>query len=209
METIILCIDTCGIKFSVALICNAQLIDEYTCDEIHMQCEKLIIAIETLLSNNNLHYNQINLIAVTSGPGSFNGIRIGMSAAQGISIAMGIKIISVSTMQMILFQAININYTIQFPVAICFMADELTSFIQQFADINDTNQSIIEVNREQLASNYHNLITFDMQNFGLVNANISNAAAAGYAAINRHNLNCDLFYGKMPSIHQSKKSLLL
>ena len=87
METIILCIDTCGIKFSVALICNAQLIDEYTCDEIHMQCEKLIIAIETLLSNNNLHYNQINLIAVTSGPGSFNGIRIGMSAAQGISIA--------------------------------------------------------------------------------------------------------------------------
>lgn len=70
----------------------------------HNQCEKLVIEVEGILEKANLSYKDLNYIIVTIGPGSFTGIRIGLAFTQGLAIACGVKVITVSNLEMIAFK---------------------------------------------------------------------------------------------------------
>jgi tRNA threonylcarbamoyladenosine biosynthesis protein TsaB len=61
--------------------------------------EKLLSLIESLLEENHLKLSQVEAIAVSSGPGSFTGLRIGFSAAKGLCFSTGKPLIVVSTFQ--------------------------------------------------------------------------------------------------------------
>ncbi|MFA5853368.1 MAG: tRNA (adenosine(37)-N6)-threonylcarbamoyltransferase complex dimerization subunit type 1 TsaB [Spirochaetales bacterium] len=65
--------------------------------------ETLLPAIEGCLSESGLELKDIELIACTSGPGSFTGLRIGMSTAKGLSLALGIPWVGVPTLDCIAF----------------------------------------------------------------------------------------------------------
>ncbi len=60
----------------------------------------LHVAIQDLLTENGVHPNQLKAIAVSAGPGSYTGLRVGMAAAKGLCYALSIPLISISTLQM-------------------------------------------------------------------------------------------------------------
>jgi tRNA threonylcarbamoyladenosine biosynthesis protein TsaB len=60
--------------------------------------EILFDRIGELLTRNNLGYKDLNLLAVTTGPGSFTGMRIGLSAARGLGLALDIPVLGVPTL---------------------------------------------------------------------------------------------------------------
>ncbi|PKL07247.1 MAG: tRNA (adenosine(37)-N6)-threonylcarbamoyltransferase complex dimerization subunit type 1 TsaB [Spirochaetae bacterium HGW-Spirochaetae-9] len=63
--------------------------------------ETLLHAIERCLAEASLTLREIGLIACTSGPGSFTGLRIGMATAKGLSLALGIPWVGVPTLDCI------------------------------------------------------------------------------------------------------------
>lgn len=70
----------------------------------HSHSERLFELIETLRDNANIKLNEIKSVAVSSGPGSFTGLRIGMAAAKGIAAGIKIPIIPVPTFEALAFQ---------------------------------------------------------------------------------------------------------
>lgn len=60
--------------------------------------EALVPLLDEMLEESGLAYGDLNIIAVTCGPGAFTGIRIGLAAARGLSLALGIPAIGVGTL---------------------------------------------------------------------------------------------------------------
>lgn len=61
--------------------------------------EYLVPMIEDVMRESGLGYSDLEAIAVTSGPGAFTGIRIGLSAAQAFGLSLSIPVFGISTMQ--------------------------------------------------------------------------------------------------------------
>ena len=62
------------------------------------QAERIFPAIAELLARNGATYADLTRVAVTTGPGSFTGVRIGLSAARGLGLALGIPVIGVPSL---------------------------------------------------------------------------------------------------------------
>lgn len=188
----ILCIDTCGLKYSVAVLRNEVILREFVSQNDHMQCEELIMKIEEILADLHIVYSDFSIVAVTSGPGSFNGVRIGMSAAYGISIAQNIEIACVSTLHVMAYKA---NAT-----RVLFKADDQIGFLQEFDCECRPITNIQQVTLNDCTDK--KIVKFDVNNFDIDDSNISNAAAAGKIVLSNLQQKEVLFYGKPPSIHK-------
>jgi tRNA threonylcarbamoyladenosine biosynthesis protein TsaB len=70
----------------------------------HSHSEKIFEAIEWLFKNSGIAPSDLDSIAVSEGPGSFTGLRIGMSAAKGIAYGAGLPIIPVPTFEALALQ---------------------------------------------------------------------------------------------------------
>ena len=101
----ILAFDTTNNSVSVA-ISKGERILAYN-EELRpsMQAETIVPMIEDTLKKAKLSYNQIDYLAVTNGPGSFTGIRIGLSVAKGILLSTAIKGIALSNFEFSHFRA--------------------------------------------------------------------------------------------------------
>ncbi len=95
----ILNIETSTKNCSVALSQNGQLL---LCKEIAEQgyshAEKLHVFIDEILAEASIQFSELSAVAVSSGPGSYTGLRIGVSAAKGLCYALGIPLISIDTL---------------------------------------------------------------------------------------------------------------
>lgn len=70
----------------------------------HSHSEKLFEIIELLFDLAEINRNEISTIAVSGGPGSFTGLRIGMAAAKGIATGTGVPLLVVPTFEALAFQ---------------------------------------------------------------------------------------------------------
>jgi tRNA threonylcarbamoyladenosine biosynthesis protein TsaB len=84
---IVLGIETCSSLCGVALVRDGLVIGKFTINISNFHDEKLIGIISDLLKACSLKINDIDGFAVAIGPGSFTGIRIGMSVAKGLAVA--------------------------------------------------------------------------------------------------------------------------
>lgn len=95
----ILSIETTTKNCSVALFKNEELV---ICKEIATEgfshAEKLHVFIEEIIAETQIQFKQLSAIAVSSGPGSYTGLRIGISAAKGLAYALNIPLISIDTL---------------------------------------------------------------------------------------------------------------
>lgn len=87
---------------SVALSENGKLIDCIENDaDNYIHGEYLTVFIEDILAKNKLLPNQLAGVSFSSGPGSYTGLRIGLSVAKGLCFALSIPLISVSTLKVL------------------------------------------------------------------------------------------------------------
>lgn len=94
----ILAIETTGLKASVALRRENGEILEETCDETLNHLKYLMVMLQNLLKKSELSINDIDIVAVSEGPGSFTGIRIGMASAKALAQALKKDMICVPTL---------------------------------------------------------------------------------------------------------------
>ena len=97
--SLLLSIETSTTNCSVALSENGNLIAlKEDNNDGYSHSESLHIFIEELLTNQNTSLNKLDAIVVSKGPGSYTGLRIGVSTAKGLSYALGIPLIAINTL---------------------------------------------------------------------------------------------------------------
>ena len=102
---IILSIETATTNCSVSLSKEGEtfaLIEDYNNNYSH--AERLHVFIEKILKDNNVYKSELSAIAVSKGPGSYTGLRIGVSAAKGLCFALDIPLISIPTLESLTHQ---------------------------------------------------------------------------------------------------------
>jgi tRNA threonylcarbamoyladenosine biosynthesis protein TsaB len=102
----ILAIETSGDLCSVSLFQDERTYSETNVQMKHVHSEILLTLIDQVINNLSISKSQIASIAVSMGPGSFTGLRIGMAAAKSLAIGLNIPIIPVPTFNAIANQII-------------------------------------------------------------------------------------------------------
>lgn len=94
---LILAADTSLPLLSVALLRDDALLGAVSLEGKGSRNEKLLPAIDWLLTESNADRHDVDLFAVTRGPGSFTGVRIGLATMQGMALALGKPVCAMST----------------------------------------------------------------------------------------------------------------
>jgi tRNA threonylcarbamoyladenosine biosynthesis protein TsaB len=155
--SIILNIETATKNCSVALAKEGKII---ACKEIAEQnfshAEKLHVFIEELLTENQLQFSDLSAIAVSQGPGSYTGLRIGVSSAKGFCYALNIPMIAIDTLQLIAKQ-IQIEEGIIIPMIDARRMEVFTAFYDKnYQQIRNTQAEIIdETSYQEISETIH------------------------------------------------------
>ena len=94
----LLAIDTATEVCGIALVEEQRLVADYRLNIKNIHNEKLVQAIENLLSDANWRLNGLDGLAVSIGPGSFTGLRIGISVCKGLAFSHNLPVAAVNTM---------------------------------------------------------------------------------------------------------------
>lgn len=113
----ILAIDTSTMLGGIAVMDELNLIAETRLNVKSTHSERLMTEIEHCLKQSSLKISDIDVFAVAIGPGSFTGLRIGLSTVKGLSYATGKPIVSVPTLDAL---ALNFPYS---RYSVCTMLD--------------------------------------------------------------------------------------
>lgn len=104
----ILCIETSSTNCSVAVYKNNTLISlKEDNDKGYSHAENLHVFIEAVLQDAEIKKMDLDAIAVSKGPGSYTGLRIGVSTAKGLCYALDIPLISINTLESLAQQTSN------------------------------------------------------------------------------------------------------
>ena len=94
----ILAIDASGIAGSVAYIKNGKLAGEYyICDKL-THSQTIMPMLEHMKSLIQIDLSEVDAVAVSAGPGSFTGLRIGVTAAKALALALEVPIVGIPTL---------------------------------------------------------------------------------------------------------------
>lgn len=96
---LLLSLDTASTTLSLSLFEGEELIASF--DEVMLrgQAERLIPEIQTLFQKAGKDIKDLSAVAVGVGPGSFTGVRIALSAARGLALALGVPVFGVSSLE--------------------------------------------------------------------------------------------------------------
>ena len=82
----VLALDSSGLVASVAIVQDDELLGEYTINHKKTHSQTLLPMLDEVAKMIELDMNSIDFIAVSAGPGSFTGLRIGSATAKGLAI---------------------------------------------------------------------------------------------------------------------------
>lgn len=109
--TLILNIETATHICSVSLSQNGETIAYKENSEDKTHAELLTVFISELFENSHLSIKNLSAVAISEGPGSYTGLRIGTSVAKGICFGLNIPLISISTLEAMAFGALDSKNT--------------------------------------------------------------------------------------------------
>ena len=120
--------------------------------------EKLHVFIEELFLETNLKLQDLNAVGVSQGPGSYTGLRIGISAAKGLCYALSIPLIALDTLE-ILARKIQVNSGIIIPMIDARRLEVFSAFFDSsFTKIRAIKAEVIDENSYQEESEILHLI---------------------------------------------------
>src|SRR5690606_21758356 len=97
-QPVTLAIDTAAPRLQLAVVLPDGRTDILVEDIAKGHAEILFERLATLLARNDLAYENIERVAVTTGPGSFTGLRIGLSAARGLGLARKVPVLGIPSL---------------------------------------------------------------------------------------------------------------
>jgi tRNA threonylcarbamoyladenosine biosynthesis protein TsaB len=95
---VLLAIDTSTLAAGLALYGDGGVLAELQWLAGRAQTSALLAEVERLLALAGLAVGELGAVATAIGPGSFNGLRVGMSAAKGLAFALGVPLIGIPTL---------------------------------------------------------------------------------------------------------------
>lgn len=101
----VLALDTATTAVSAALVDGRRVLAEMQLAGRKNHSERLVGVIDQLLAWAGIDVAALDLIAVSAGPGSFTGLRVGISTAQGLAFALGAPLAGVPTLEVLACQA--------------------------------------------------------------------------------------------------------
>jgi len=104
---LILAIETATSICSVALGKDGILLEKKELNTQNSHSSQLTVLIEDLLKSQNLKVADLSAIAISKGPGSYTGLRIGTSVAKGLCYACSLPLIAIETLESLTLSAIN------------------------------------------------------------------------------------------------------
>lgn len=103
----VLGIDTSAVVCSVSLVCDGKTALSRTVSEGLTHSETLLPLIKEILEESRCRVSDLDAIAISHGPGSFTGLRIGISAVKGLAVSHNIPCIGVSTVEALAMNALD------------------------------------------------------------------------------------------------------
>jgi len=160
----ILCIETSTTVCSVCLTADEKVV---SCREINSgftHAENLHGFIEEVLKEAKISFTQLNAVAVSKGPGSYTGLRIGVSSAKGLCYALNIPLISIDTLQSMASSVVQLKKesasSAERDILFCPMLDARR--MEVYCAVYDKNlQTVLPVNALVLDENSMDVFNLD------------------------------------------------
>lgn len=105
---LILALDTSTSRGSLALLAGERLLAEFTLESSASYLHRLLAGLDYLFQETGRTVQEVELIAVSQGPGNFTGLRLGLSTAKGLALGVGCPVIAVNTLDIL---AANFPFT--------------------------------------------------------------------------------------------------
>jgi tRNA threonylcarbamoyladenosine biosynthesis protein TsaB len=94
-------IDTCTDLLALGAVDGARVVGEARLDSRGAHSETLLPALDALLARAGRRIGEVGRIGVTSGPGRFTSLRVGLATAQGLAVGLGAPVVAVSALEAI------------------------------------------------------------------------------------------------------------
>jgi len=140
---LILGIDTTTLACSVALLKNDALLAEATLNIRKTHSERLMPLLDKLLAESGIEREEIDAIAVASGPGSFTGLRIGLATARALAQGLSIPAVAVCTLEA-LAEAIAVPGVLICPLLDARRSQVYTALYRRHRDRPDALETLLE-----------------------------------------------------------------
>ena len=143
----ILLLETATTVCSAALSVDGAIVALRESHEPNAHSSRLSVFIQELFAESHLEMRQLDGVCVSSGPGSYTGLRIGVSSAKGICYALGIPLLSVPTLQNMANRYFELHP--DYKGLVCPMIDArrmecYTGFYNRQGEVRETRAEIIE-----------------------------------------------------------------
>jgi tRNA threonylcarbamoyladenosine biosynthesis protein TsaB len=135
----ILSLETSTTVCSVALHENSSLIAVAEVHLEHSHGSKLAKLVDSIVKVGDIQIGDVNAVAVSSGPGSYTGLRIGTSTAKGICFALNVPLIAIDTLSILSAQVNAINFERSL---LCPMIDARR--MEVYCSVSEADGSIIQ-----------------------------------------------------------------
>jgi len=120
---IILQIETATTVCSVALAKDGEIVAVKQMDQRNIHAEVITVYIDELLNTTGTKYSDIDAIAVSCGPGSYTGLRIGVSTAKGLCYALEKPLIAIETLESMAYGVAAASELAKGDILLCPMID--------------------------------------------------------------------------------------
>lgn len=103
----VLAIDTSSIVASVAIVEEEKLVAEFTINNKKTHSQTLLPMLEQMVKFADVSLESVDAIAISGGPGSFTGLRIGAATAKGLGLALNKPLIHVPTLKALAYNMVG------------------------------------------------------------------------------------------------------
>ena len=146
----ILALDSSGLVASVAIVEEEQMIAEYTINYKKTHSQTLLPMLDEVVKMTQIDLASIDAIAISGGPGSFTGLRIGSATAKGLGFAFNKPLIHVKTVEALAYNLYGTNQII------CRMMDART--YQVYTGLYEFQGEQLHVLKDQVPNSIEEVI---------------------------------------------------